>query len=154
MSDSETRNASHGTINFPDGDKYDGDLVNGVMHGAGVFTSADGDVYQGGFADGQFFGTGKHTYTDGDFYEGDFVDGKKHGNGIFHFQATGNRFVGTFVDCKMSRGVLTLSDGVDYEAIFFGGDTFVEGARMYDLRMSLNGQVVKECKFSNGGCCE
>ena len=49
-----------GIITFPNGDKYEGELNNGVLNGRGTF-----------------------TWSDGNTYIGEWKDRKRHGQGIF-----------------------------------------------------------------------
>ena len=42
----------HGTFSWPGGDRYEGQFLNGKMHGDGVYHYADGFKYQGSFKDG------------------------------------------------------------------------------------------------------
>jgi len=67
---------------FDNGDKYEGEVANGSMHGKGKYTYAEnGAVYEGDFVNSRQTGKGKYTFPSGVFYEGDFVDGNFHGKG-------------------------------------------------------------------------
>lgn len=54
---------------------YEGDCVNGIRTGNGMYIDEFGDVYEGEFVRGEQTGFGKKTYTLGGVYEGEFVDG-------------------------------------------------------------------------------
>jgi len=43
--------------------------------------TAEGNRYEGDFVDGKRTGKGTFTWANGNKYEGDFVDGKFHGKG-------------------------------------------------------------------------
>lgn len=63
---------------------YDGQWLNDVIHGTGVFLWADqsaqhDDVYEGEFADGNIHGSGVYHFANGDSYSGQFVNGLKSG---------------------------------------------------------------------------
>ncbi|NQW28224.1 MAG: hypothetical protein HQ474_09960 [Flammeovirgaceae bacterium] len=63
-------------VTYANGDKYEGDWVDGKMNGLGTYTFANGDKYEGDRVDGRMNGSGTYTYANGDKYEGDWVDGK------------------------------------------------------------------------------
>jgi hypothetical protein len=74
--------AIKGTITFPDGAKYVGELHNSARHGYGVYMFADGSKYEGQSDMNIFAGKGKMTWTDGGWYEGEWSQGEVHGQGI------------------------------------------------------------------------
>ena len=53
-------------------DKYEGEVVDGHMHGKGTYTHADGSTYTGGFARSQREGYGEYSFADGSAYRGTF----------------------------------------------------------------------------------
>lgn len=73
--------AVQGTIQFPDGAKYVGQLHNGARHGKGVYYFNDGSVYEGESVMNVFEGKGKMTWNDGGWYEGEWTQGEIHGYG-------------------------------------------------------------------------
>lgn len=73
--------AVKGTLIFPDGAKYVGELRNGNRHGYGVYYFTDGSRYEGNSVMSVFEGKGKMTWPDGGWYEGDWVQGEIHGFG-------------------------------------------------------------------------
>ncbi|KAL3912589.1 MAG: hypothetical protein SGILL_006822 [Bacillariaceae sp.] len=73
--------AVEGTIKFPDGAKYEGELHNGARHGFGVYYFNDGSVYEGDSVMNVFEGKGKMTWNDGGWYEGGWSQGEIHGEG-------------------------------------------------------------------------
>ena len=69
---------SKGKIIMPDGDTYEGDLLDGKPHGKGTLTS---------------------KLSAGTIYEGDWVDGKRHGKGIIKERKNGKvLYKGDFVN--------------------------------------------------------
>ena len=104
------------TIDFDNGDHYEGETANGQPNGKGVYTYADGDVYDGDFVDGKRNGKGVFTWGadssySGDVYDGDWVDGNRTGKGVYTW-ANGNVYDGDFVDGKRTgKGVMTYADG-------------------------------------------
>ncbi len=97
---------------------YEGDWVNGNCHGKGKMTFANGDVYEGDFKDDKRHGKGKYTFASGNVYEGDFIDGKFHGKGKYTF-ASGAVYEGDFKDDKRTgKGKYTFANGEVYEGDF------------------------------------
>jgi hypothetical protein len=73
--------AVEGTIKFPDGARYEGQLHNGARHGYGVYHFNDGSVYEGESVMNVFEGKGKMIWNDGGWYEGKWSQGEIHGRG-------------------------------------------------------------------------
>lgn len=73
--------AVEGTIKFPDGARYEGQLHNGARHGYGVYHFNDGSVYEGESVMNVFQGKGKMIWNDGGWYEGEWSQGEIHGRG-------------------------------------------------------------------------
>ena len=63
------------------GDRYIGEVVDGVLSGKGTYIWAVGDRYEGNFANDQPDGLGTYTWIDGRVYEGQFVNGLRQGQG-------------------------------------------------------------------------
>jgi hypothetical protein len=77
----EDDEAEEGTIMFPDGAKYVGQLHNGARHGFGTYYFTDGSIYEGESVMNVFEGKGKMTWNDGGWYEGEWLQGEIHGQG-------------------------------------------------------------------------
>jgi hypothetical protein len=136
-------------ISTVSGAVYDGEWVEGIVHGRGVMTYADGTVYDGQWMEGKQHGRGVLTYADGDVYDGECVEGRMYGRGVMTY-AVGGMYDGQWVDGKMTHGVLQLDDGTSCDAVFSGGDDALDGARVYDVRLTVGGALYKEGKFSKG----
>jgi len=107
-----------GTLSWPNGDRYEGDIVDGRRTGKGVYSWADGSRYEGDFVDGKITGKGVHLWADGNRYEGDFVDYKPRGKGVMVLKE-GHRYEGDFIDGRMSgKGVMVSKEGHRYEGDF------------------------------------
>jgi MORN repeat len=63
-----------------DDETYNGDLVDGVFHGYGIY-SCSTFKYTGGYSNGQMHGNGEITYSNGATYKGEFEMDKFHGYG-------------------------------------------------------------------------
>ena len=83
--------------NYENGDKYEGEILNGLLNGKGKYTWANGDVYEGDFSNNLMHGKGKFIYINGNVYEGDFAKGKYEGHGKLTY-ASGKVEEGNFKD--------------------------------------------------------
>jgi hypothetical protein len=67
------------------GDVLEGEWINGMPNGMGIYTATNGDKYVGGYEDGNKNGLGTYTYANGDKYVGEFKGAKFHGQGTLTF---------------------------------------------------------------------
>jgi len=108
-------------VSFPNGDRYEGEFRNGLMHGWGVYVSKQGDRHEGMFENDLRNGPGTLTTTAGDRYTGMFVNGIRHGLGSLT-QPDGSRYAGDFRnDLINGRGVMIYPDGSKYAGDFMNG---------------------------------
>lgn len=63
-------------LDWPNGDRYEGDCIGGEMTGKCIYIWSTGERYQGDCDSGKPNGKGVVNFTNGDQYEGDCVDGK------------------------------------------------------------------------------
>ena len=99
---------------WPNGDKYEGQMVNDQMHGMGIYTAADGSVYTGQFRFGKPHGTGKLVFANGDVYQGEFREDRMEGQGTYVY-ANGDRYIGHFQnDLPHGEGAHILATGRVY----------------------------------------
>lgn len=66
---------------YSNGDWYEGDFKDGMLHGFGTYYWANGDTYMGEFVDGDFEGIGIFTGKNGFIYRGQWKDDKMNGYG-------------------------------------------------------------------------
>lgn len=66
---------------LPDGGRYRGDVVNGLLQGQGRIDYPNGSWYAGQFDSGQWHGQGEWHGSDGEVYRGQFQQGLFHGQG-------------------------------------------------------------------------
>jgi len=76
-------------------DKYDGNMLYGVMEGYGTLFWKDGSYYSGQFANNSKAGEGTLFYSNGDIFTGEWVDEKKTGQGKYMF-TEGGEYSGGF----------------------------------------------------------
>jgi len=114
------------TINYDGGDKYVGEVSNGVRHGHGTYFYASGSKYIGEWKDGLSHGHGTYIWASGAKYIGEYKDDTPW-NGISY------RPDGTVIG-KYSRGV--------YEP---------EGASCVKKReYTEDGKSMIDCEFATG----
>ena len=80
------------------GDIYEGEFVNDIIEGKGVYQYNYGTKYIGDFLHGVRHGKGKEK-IDGSYFEGEFKEGKKDGEGTY-LDAEGNWFKGIYREGK------------------------------------------------------
>ncbi len=139
---------------LPDGGRYRGEVVNGLLQGEGRIDYANGSWYAGNFKDGQsdgrgewrgaggeryigqfrqglFDGQGTLTYSDGSIYTGGFKQGRLHGEG--HLQQGEMSYRGEFRKDKYhGLGLLEWPGGVRYQGRFARGELNGPGTRSED----------------------
>lgn len=124
--------AVKGTIKYPSGET-------GVLdYEAGTITYSNGDVYEGGIKGLCRHGNGTMRYAaTGDVYVGTFSNDKISGIGVFTYSG-GDVYNGTFKDNKYEgSGVMTYADGSRYEGNFSAG--VKSGYGVYTWAPSQNG---------------
>lgn len=80
--------------------RYDGQWLNGQMHGDGKLEYRDGWTYEGGFIKGTLDGEGTLSYPDGTVFTGQFRDGVMSGPGTLRF-TDGLQFIGSWKDGRI-----------------------------------------------------
>uniref|UniRef100_A0A7S0B9Y0 MORN repeat-containing protein 5 n=1 Tax=Pyrodinium bahamense TaxID=73915 RepID=A0A7S0B9Y0_9DINO len=102
---------------YEDGSSYVGQLLSGVRHGNGVWTSP-AEQYAGQWKNDQRDGQGRQTWQDGRVYEGQFKSGKFHGFGHMEWHMPNGMMVydGQYVDdLKDGTGKYIWPDNRSYE---------------------------------------
>ena len=130
---------------------YEGDLVDGIQHGKGVYVWDDGTRYEGDFFEGNITGHGVSYYTNGDEYDGEWVKGKKCGHGVYKSYGKNDIKGGTFVSYiyegewkdgkKHGRGVAK-----GYKVFSYFGHVY--------MSWSYDGEWVADNKHGNGAYWE
>ena len=133
------------TVELDNGDTYDGDLVDGVRTGNGVYTWADGNRYEGEFLDNFLHGQGVYTSILGLSYTGEFVRGQREGEGTLVWE-NGDRYLGTFKgDHPHGKGVFEWANGDRYEGDYEAGDaTIIEGELDSETNPYATGQIIEK----------
>ena len=66
---------------FKSGSFYEGDIVDDMFEGEGIFHFHNGDSYKGKFKNDKFNGVGEYSFKSGNIYRGLFADDKFNGIG-------------------------------------------------------------------------
>ena len=115
------RRFGHGVREWVDGDRYDGQIIYGVLHGHGVYEFGDGRRYEGQFKDYKWHGHGVYEFGDGERYEGQWKDGEEHGDGVYESE-DGTRYEGHWDDGKpQGRFFEWRADGPSTTTLLEGG---------------------------------
>lgn len=105
-----------GSYIFNTGTRYRGSFKNNIMEGKGKLTYISGKVYEGTFVNNVLEGPGACKWENGDFYAGEFENGKMHGRGCYIWE-NGNRFEGLFEENKRSeQGILYKKSELESDA--------------------------------------
>jgi hypothetical protein len=110
-----------GTLEWANGDKYDGQFWNGMRHGVGKLMFADGSEYDGWWRYNRMDGHGTRRFPNGNLYVGNYSDGRRNGNGR-HIFANGDQYVGIFKDDAMhGAGRYYFKNNESFEGAFNRG---------------------------------
>ncbi|AHL77022.1 peptidase C13 [Stutzerimonas stutzeri] len=117
-----------GRIDYPNGSHYRGAFRDGQWYGQGIWQGANGDRYEGEFKQGLFDGQGRFSYATGGVYEGHFLRGSLNGQG--RYTEPGLSYEGEFQnDLYHGTGKLQSADGATYDGEFVEGQPYGEGIR-------------------------
>ncbi|TGK17840.1 hypothetical protein EHO61_10205 [Leptospira fluminis] len=112
------------TIQFKNGDVYDGMVENSKPNGKGVFRSVSGEYYEGEWVRGLRQGRGLLRSSNGNSYEGDFLLNRKEGFGTFQW-SDGTALEGVWKnDLPEGEGILHLPEGPALKGKYAGGRIF------------------------------
>lgn len=127
-----------GRLDYPDGSRYVGHFVDGQRQGAGEWQSADGEHYVGEFAAGRYDGQGTLSKADGSRYSGGFRQGRFSGEGVL--EEAGQTYRGQFHAGRFhSFGILEQADGSRFQGLFTKGLPDGQGLREDELGNQLSG---------------
>ena len=110
-----------GVYVWDNGDRYDGHFTQDRPDGRGKYHFANGDSYEGEVKAGVIVGRGTYATKGGDIFEGSFAGGKPHGVGVYRF-ANGDRYEGEMDQGRLQgRGRYLSKSGERIEAPFVDG---------------------------------
>lgn len=137
-----------GRIDYPNGSWYAGQFMNGQWHGQGEWHGSNGEVYVGHFEQGLFNGQGSLD-THNSSYVGGFKKGRREGEGTLKEGSMSYR--GEFHNDEFSGlGHLELDDGSQYEGQFANGKPNGEGKRSDTTGNEFSGHFVNGQLEGNG----
>jgi hypothetical protein len=117
-----------GRVDYTNGSWYAGQFQDGQANGAGEWQGAHDGHYLGSFRHGEFDGQGRLSRNDGSLYEGHFKRGQMDGEG--HLQHGKLSYRGEFkADQYHGLGSLQLADGSSYQGQFKQGQPDGQGVR-------------------------
>ena len=107
-----------GRIFYPNGEFYEGELLNSTYNGKGKLINENNDIYIGEFLEGEKIGEGVINFSDGTIYKGNFINNTFNGYGEMTFN-NGVIYKGNFVKGFMEgNGLMNLRDEEKYEGFF------------------------------------
>ncbi len=110
-----------GTFTYDNGDEYKGDFIKDLRHGNGSFNRKNNYKYKGEFFEDKMHGKGTFTYADRRVYVGDFVSDKFHGIGTMSY--SDGKYVGEWRDdIRHGQGTYIWPSGDKYVGDFVNGD--------------------------------
>ena len=137
-----------GRIDYPNGSWYAGQFKNGQWQGQGEWHGSNGEVYVGHFEQGLFNGQGSLS-THNSSYVGGFKNGRREGEGTL--KEGGMSYRGEFKDDEFSGlGHLELEDGSQYQGQFANGKPNGEGKRSDATGNEFSGHFVNGQLEGNG----
>ncbi|SHL11411.1 C13 family peptidase [Phytopseudomonas punonensis] len=130
-----------GRLDYPNGSRYVGHFVDGQRHGAGEWQGANGEHYLGEFAAGRYDGQGTLKKGDGSSYSGGFSQGQFSGEGML--QEAGQTYRGQFRAGRFHGfGILEQADGSRFQGVFAKGLPDGQGMREDEQGNQLSGHFV------------
>ena len=137
-----------GRVDYPNGSWYAGEFDKGQWHGQGEWHGINGEVYRGQFQQGLFDGQGSLS-TNASSYTGGFKQGRRDGEGTL--KENGMTYRGEFkADQYSGLGRLEMDDGSSYQGQFAHGKPNGEGQRGDASGNSFSGHFVNGQLEGNG----
>jgi hypothetical protein len=129
-----------GTLQWPNGDRYEGSLVQGKRHGKGRFTWPNGQSYTGDWVQDQADGQANLRFANGDVYDGQVRAGSPEGQGSMRY-ASGDSFRGLFrAGIPGGNGTYSWKNGQVFEGQWSNGQPHGEGHMLFVGGAQYQGQ--------------
>lgn len=137
-------------ITFPSGDRYEGEVQAGLLHGWGVYYHRNGDRYEGEFREDMREGRGTLLYATGDKYVGNFHNDMRSGQGSMMF-VNGDRYSGQFENDMMNgKGTLLQANMSKYSGDFRNGLKHGNGVFRFSNGDIYSGEFVNDQRQGQG----
>ena len=132
------------------GESYDGDLVDGIREGKGVYRYDDGTYYEGDWISGKKHGVGKMDMASGEVYDGSWRDDVMNGYGV-HMFPNGDVFEGNYKDGKWNGyGTFVGSNGAIYNGGYLENERYGLGRMVYVDGGRYEGDFEKDIRSGHG----
>ena len=140
-----------GTMYYINKDKYEGEWKNDKMEGTGTYTFyLDGSEYIGELKNDKMEGKGKFTFKNGNIYIGDCYNNKREGKGIFYYH-DGNRYEGEYKNnVREGKGIMYYIDGSIYEGEYKNNQKEGMGVYKYSDGNIYEGNFKNNVKSGKG----
>jgi hypothetical protein len=131
----------NGVYVWDNGDRYDGLFAQDRPDGRGKYHFANGDSYEGEVKAGVIVGRGTYATKGGDVFDGSFAGGKPHGVGVYRF-ANGDRYEGEMDQGRLQgRGRYISKTGERIEAPFVDGKAQGIGTYVFSNGDRYEGEI-------------
>jgi hypothetical protein len=153
--DSEHATGPTFTVKFPNGDAYEGPLLESRRAGFGVCNYEDGSKYHGNWFEDRKHGVGRLFVPDEKLggtseYNGSWRHDKKHGFGMEHFP-DGSSYEGEFFqDLWHGQGMRYFANGDVYSGDFMNGRMWGKGEFHYIDGRTYKGDMVRDNRHGYG----
>lgn len=134
---------------FKNGNIYEGDVLNGMLHGTGSLKWIDGTIYEGEFQFNQITGEGTYHWMDGSSYTGQVLDSLRSGFGTFRQKDV--VYEGYWVKgLRHGKGELKYISGTCYKGDFENGQKQGFGRIDYPTGNFYEGEWYQNQKSGSG----
>lgn len=128
---------------FDNGDRFEGNHVNGLRSGIGRYTWASSNEYYGDFLEGKRTGFGQLKYSDGAVYKGDFTEGSLNGVGE-NIWKDGESYIGEYKkDKRTGLGCYKWNSGGVYYGDFLNNLRTGLGKHIWSSGATYEGDYVE-----------
>jgi len=160
----------HGTAFYENQDVYEGDFIDGIRQGTGIYRyHKAGHRYEGGWDEnvksgigkmvyngvgeyhgywenGRRHGEGVFTYKNGDVYSGWWQYGQKAGYGTYLFKDTSMKMCGDWKNGQLTKGQWIYPNGVYFEGHFENNKPKGDGIWYFKNGNTLQGTFEQKTK--------
>lgn len=148
--DDSNNYSGKGELKMLDGSSYDGQFLDGLMHGQGTYNWPDGVSFTGDFFQGTISGSGKYSWPDGSSYTGQVKSGKRHGEGVFMCSA-GQIYDGEWQDGhRHGKGVASYYEGKS--TTVYSGEWFKDLRQGYGKMRYASGNQYEGYWYADKKC--
>ena len=150
---SDDQKNGRGTLFYKNGGKYVGEWVNNLRDGFGVNTWRNGNRYTGNWKQNVKHGQGKFTYVDGGEYVGEWANDQREGEGV-NTWTNGDQYEGNWENNQMhGTGIFSHADGRKDEGEWVRGKKKGAGSTSHKKENKLinakNGMQFQLCWIGN-----